>query len=71
MWFLRRQKNEESSADPDEALAQSQQAYRKIKKRGAEVTDLVQSMREVREVNHFAEKLQAIILRHGGTFNDS
>jgi len=62
MWFLRRRLSK-SSEEAGEALEDARKNLRRVKKRGEEVTKLSESLREIREQNHFAEQMEEIILR--------
>lgn len=66
MWFLRR-KDRESVKKADQALEEATQALRKTKRRDAEVNSITSTLREIREVNHFAETLlNKVIAKHEG-----
>lgn len=61
MWFRRSDSAEEAKY----ALADAKRNLRKVQARGSEVTRVANALREIRERNHFAEQLEAII-RPGG-----
>lgn len=64
MWSLRRDKPT-ASEESIEALKEAQQHLVAIQKRGREVTDVSNAIRKIRERNHFAEQLEAIIFQKG------
>lgn len=66
MWFLRRRLNKTRSEEADEALKDAQANLKRVKRRGGEVTRLAESLREIRERNHFAEQMEEIITFHQG-----
>jgi len=57
MCLRRRRTNGESEA----AVKNAEQHVREIEARGPEVHDLVADLREIREKNHFAEQLYALM----------
>lgn len=65
MWFLRRRSR--SMEEADTALEQATIAKEEIEARGPEVTKLSQSFRDMRQRNHFVERMQGIIERNEGT----
>lgn len=61
MWFLR---NRTASADEAKsALEDAKKNLRKIQDRSCDVTKVANALKEIRERNHFAEQLEAIISR--------
>lgn len=65
MWFLRKRQSRLTEEATD-ALRDAEKNLREVQKRNPEVLKISKSLRELRERNHFAENLQAIIIRHGG-----
>lgn len=61
MWFRRRRSDTTEKAE--EALASARKNLREIKDRATEVTTIVESLKDLRERNHFAENLEEIIRR--------
>lgn len=66
MWHPRRRRIKEL-AEADDALKEAQQNLRQVQRRSGEVTKISEALRDIRERNHFAENLESIILRHGGS----
>lgn len=60
MWF-RRHKNKEA----EKALEEAQTSLRAIQQRTIEVNIITSKLREIRQRNHFAEALEAIIVHRG------
>jgi hypothetical protein len=62
MWFLRRTR---SNADEEATLAltDAEKNLRRIKRRDREVKEVSESLREVRQQNHFAEAMEEIIMQ--------
>jgi t-SNARE complex subunit (syntaxin) len=65
MWFLRKRQSK-STKEAADALQEAHENLREVQKRNPEVLRVSRSLRELRERNHFAENLEAIIIRHGG-----
>lgn len=65
MWFLRKRQSRLTEEATD-ALEDAKRNLREVQKRTPEVASISRSLRELRERNHFAENLQAIIIRHEG-----
>jgi hypothetical protein len=65
MWFLRNRQSR-LTEEAEDALKDAENGLREVQKRNPEVQRVSRSLRELRERNHFAENLQAIILRHEG-----
>lgn len=61
MWFLRRRLNKTKSKEADEALKDAQANLKRVKRRGGEVSRIAESLKEIRERNHFAEQMEEII----------
>lgn len=61
MWFRR----SDSAEEAKNALADAKTNLRKVQARSSEVTRVANALKEIRERNHFAEQLEAII-RPGG-----
>jgi hypothetical protein len=70
MWFLRNRQSKLIEEATD-ALKDAENGLKEVQKRNPEVLNVSRSLRELRERNHFAENLQAIIIRHGGPLNDT
>jgi hypothetical protein len=51
-----------NEGDSEKAIQQAEKHLEEIKSRADEVTEVVRSMRVLRERNHFAERLQALII---------
>jgi hypothetical protein len=64
MWFLRRRRSE-SSDEASAAVKDAQKHLNRVRKRDQEVSDLSDSLREVRHRNHFAEQMEQIIIQRG------
>lgn len=52
--------------DSEAALRDAEQNLSKVKKQGEEVSSIVDTLREFRERNHFAEQLEDMIIRRRG-----
>lgn len=65
MWFPRRRKNETHN-EADLAIKEAFESLAEIKEMGNEVTETADKTREIRHRNHFAEKLEEIILQRRG-----
>jgi hypothetical protein len=65
MWLLPRRKSR-SAKEADKALELAVEAKEKIEARGDEVTEIANSLRNIRH-DHFAERLGKIIDRDGRT----
>lgn len=63
MWFRRRNR---SGVESEAALEDAQRNLREVQQRGREVTSVANALKEIRNKNHFAEALEAIMVRHGG-----
>lgn len=64
MWFRRQNKN---SVESEAALEDAKKNLRKVQNRGCEVSSVANALKEMREKNHFAEALEAIMGgQHGG-----
>jgi hypothetical protein len=63
MRFRRRGKDKEDPAD--KALREARDKVKEIEERGEEVTALAESLKHMRERNHFAEQLEELIRRRG------
>lgn len=66
MWPLRRRQSKEHD-EADIALEDAKRNLRQVQRRNGEVTAISNALREIRERNHFAENLESIVLRHGGS----
>lgn len=66
MWFLRRQEVK-SGDDAKKALVESEQQLLEVQGRAEEVTVLSQAIRELRERNHFSERLEQLIMQTRGS----
>jgi hypothetical protein len=64
VWFLRRRNRPLEEAS--EALRDARRGLHEVKQRSKEVSDVAEALRQIRERNHFAEQLEAIIVRNGG-----
>lgn len=64
MWFRRR--NKDRGVESEAALEDAQRNLCEVQKRGREVSSVANALKEIREKNHFAEALEAIMVRHGG-----
>jgi hypothetical protein len=62
MWFLRRNRSR-TDDEATLALTDAEKNLRRIKRRDKEVTEVSESLREVREQNHFAEAMEEIIMQ--------
>lgn len=61
----------DSSEEAKKALADAKHNLRKVQARSSEVSRVANALKEIRERNHFAEQLEAII-RSGGHYpNDT
>jgi len=65
MWFRTRRKNSKAK-EAEKALELAVRAKEKIEARSDEVTEIAQSLRDIRK-DHFAERLGQIIDRDGRT----
>ncbi len=66
MWFLHRPGNK-SGDEAKKALEEAQQKLQEVQERGPEVTALSSAIKDIRERNHFIEKLQELILQNRGS----
>jgi vacuolar-type H+-ATPase subunit H len=66
MWPLRRRRSK-ATEEATKALKDAEKNLHEVKERGCEVRKVATALKEIRERNHFAEQLEAIILRNGGT----
>jgi hypothetical protein len=62
MWLLRRLRSK-NREDPDKAIENAQKHLSRIEERGEEVNHVSNSLKEIRQQNHFAEAMEEIILR--------
>lgn len=56
MWFLRRKEIESKIA-----LKTAEESLKKTKERSTDVTEVTEALRNLRERNHFAERLEFIM----------
>jgi hypothetical protein len=63
VWFRRQSKQ---GVESEAALEDAQRNLREVQRRGREVSSVANALKEIRETNHFAEALEAIMIRHGG-----
>ena len=63
MLFRRRKANEEAQ----KALDEAREKLHEVRQRGKEVSAISNALREIRERNHFAEQMEEIIVRFGGS----
>jgi len=61
-----RWRSKENDGESAKALRDAERNKRKVEMRGKEVTKVVEALRELRERNHFAEQMEAIIVRRRG-----
>lgn len=66
MWPLPRRRSK-ATEEATKALKDAEKNLHEVKQRGCEVQQVANALKEIRERNHFAEQLEGIILRHGGT----
>ena len=71
MWSLWPNKKKGGRGPADEALDDANRNLREIEKRGQEVTQVANALRDFRERNHFAEGLEAMIRQQRGPLNDA
>jgi len=64
MRFLRRNKSEKN--DAAKAVEEAQKNLEETKETGKEVSEVANALRRIRERNHFAEQLEAVIIRPRG-----
>ncbi len=64
MWF--RWRNRKTDGESEKALREAEKAGRAVNRRGREVSEIAEALKEFRERNHFAEQLEAIIIRRRG-----
>ena len=69
MWSLWRAKP--TSKEADLALKDAHRNLREVKKRGEEVTNVSNALKDLYARNHFAERLEAIIIQHKGPQHDT
>ena len=69
MWSLWRAKP--TSEEADRALKDANRSLREVKKRGAEVTNVSNALKDLYARNHFAERLESIIIQHKGPQHDT
>lgn len=62
MWF-RRKGDSEGGITADEALESATNSLEDAKLKGEEVSQIVNAVRKMRERNHFAEAMEALIIR--------
>jgi len=58
MWPFRREEDGEAK----KALADARKNLRRVQRRGAQVTQISDSLKDLRERNHFGEKLEEIFI---------
>lgn len=63
MWFRRRNS---AGVESEAALEDAKRNLREVQQRGREVSSVANALKDIREKNHFAEALEAIMVRHGG-----
>lgn len=63
MWLLNRRKTK-TDQEATAALNDAEKNLRRIKRRSDEVTEVSESLKEIRQNNHFAEAMEEIILRN-------
>lgn len=61
MWFQRRQGGK-SGEEATEALKDAQENLREVQKRSEEVSQVARALKTLRERNHFAEQLEAVLM---------
>ena len=69
MRFLRR--NKPVKDDSQKALEDAQRSLERVKDKGAEVKEVAKALKDIRERNHFAEQLEAVIIRPRGQKHDA
>ena len=62
MWFRRREQKK-SLVEAEQALIDASRAKKRVEDRTSEVRAISLSLRDMRERNHFAERLRVIIER--------
>lgn len=65
MWWRRRKTD--TIVEATEALQDAEKNLQEVKDRSGEVRRISNALRDFRERNHFAEQLEAIILRPKGS----
>ena len=61
--LFRRRRNTEAA----EALEDARKNLKKVQSRGGEVSRVAKALKDIRDRNHFAEALEAIIASRGST----
>lgn len=69
MWSLWR--NKSTSKEADKAVESAARNLRAAERRGPEVTRVSEALQEFYDRNHFAEKLEELIIRHKGPQHDT
>lgn len=70
MWhLLRRSRKRALEHESMEALLDATNNLKQVQRRGREVNRVANALKDIRERNHFAEQLEAIILNPGGSLN--
>lgn len=62
MWF----RSQNDKKDSEKALADAKRNLKRVQKRNEEVSEVADALKKIRERNHFAEELEAIVLRRKG-----
>lgn len=65
MWWFGRRRCE-TTDDSKEALKDAKNQVAKAEKRTEEVAEVVDALRELREKNHFADAMEAILVKRKG-----
>lgn len=65
MWLPWR-RNRHDDGESEKAIKEADAHVRHAHRRGEEVTELAEALREFRHHNHFAEKLEQMIIRGRG-----
>jgi predicted nuclease with TOPRIM domain len=63
---LFRRRNNDNIEKADEALKEAEETLERVKSRAVEVRSVAQSLRRIRERNHFGEQLEEMFLQSKG-----
>lgn len=60
---MRFRRQSRSSVESEEALEDAKKNLCEVQKRGTEVSNVANALKDIRERNHFAEQMEALITR--------
>lgn len=63
---MRFRRSKKTDVESEKALEEARENLREVQKRGGEVSKVANALKDLRERNHFAEQMEAIIIRQRG-----